>query len=98
MPSETIARPSLLVGKREQSRLAERAVGSLRGLFPARYRPIHATDVARVLVQHAVVDNPGRRVIESIELRELALNGSGHAKESTALPVTIEGDPQSRLA
>jgi uncharacterized protein YbjT (DUF2867 family) len=96
--SLTIARPSLLVGKREHFRLAERAVGGLRGLFPVRYRPIHATVVARVLVQRAVADMPGRRVIESIELREMAMNGSAHADESSAVPVTIEAGPQSTLA
>lgn len=96
--SLTIARPSLLVGKREHSRLAERAVGGLRGLFPARYRPIHATDVARVLVQQAIADKPGRRIIESIELRDIAMNGSARPDGSIALPVTFDANPQSKLA
>lgn len=95
--SLTIARPSLLVGKREQSRLAERSVGGLRGLFPGRYRPIHATDVARVLVQQAVADKPGRRIIESSELREMATNGPAYADGSNALPAAIEAEPQSIL-
>jgi uncharacterized protein YbjT (DUF2867 family) len=96
--SLTIARPSLLVGRREHFRLAERAVGGLHGLFPARYRPIDATDVARVLVEQAVADRPGRRIIESIELRELAMNQSGDSNESPVLPVSLEADPQSTLA
>jgi hypothetical protein len=37
-------------------------------------------------------------VIESIELREMAMNGSAHADESSAVPVTIEAGPQSTLA
>lgn len=96
--SITIARPSLLVGKPEHSRLAERGVGGLMGLFPARYRPIHATDVARALVEQAVADKPGWRIIESIKLRELAMNGSAHGHEATSRPVAIDADPQSSLA
>jgi uncharacterized protein YbjT (DUF2867 family) len=96
--SVTIARPSLLVGKREQTRPAERALGGLRGLFPARYRPIHATDVARVLVNEAVADKPGRRIIESVELRKLARNGSALADGSSASRITLEGAPQSTPA
>jgi len=96
--SLTIARPSLLVGKREHSRLAERVAGRLRGLFPARYRPIHATEVARALVGQAVVDKPGWRIIESTELRELATTGSGHARGATSRPIRLEADPQSTLA
>lgn len=96
--SLTIARPSLLVGKREHSRLAQRALGGLRGLFPARYRPIHGTDVARVLVEHAVADKPGRRIIESIELRKLARNGSTIEAGSSPSRVPIESGPQSTLA
>src|SRR6266540_6327049 len=54
--SLTIARPSLLVGKRERPRLGERIAGGLRELFPARFRPIDATDVARALVLQAIAD------------------------------------------
>jgi uncharacterized protein YbjT (DUF2867 family) len=96
--SLTIARPSLLVGKREHSRFVERAVGGLRALFPLRYRPIHATDVARVLVDQAVADKPGRRIIESIELRELARDAFAHGDRSSSRAVAIEADPQSTLA
>lgn len=96
--SLTIARPSLLVGKREHSRLAERAAGGVLGLFPARYRPIDATDVARALVEQAVADKPGRRILESIELRALAMNGSTHVAGATSRQVAIDADPQSTLA
>lgn len=88
--SLTIARPSLLVGKRERPRLGERVVGGLRALFSARYRPIHATDVARVLIQHAVADESGRRIIESMELRALARNGTSHDVAPGASSATID--------
>jgi len=95
--SLTIARPSLLVGKRERPRLGERVAGGLRALFPARYRPIHATDVARVLIQHAEADEVGRRIIESIELRAMATNGASHGVAPAGSPATIGGAPQSSL-
>lgn len=96
--SVTIARPSVLVGKRERLRVAERVAGGLRGLFPPRYRPIDATDVARVLVLQAVADQPGRRVIESVELRQIARNGVPSAATFGASSDAIEPTPRSSLA
>jgi uncharacterized protein YbjT (DUF2867 family) len=70
--STTIVRPSLLVGDREKSRPAE-VVGRWLGLLvPGNYRPVRAADVAQVLVQAARDDEPGRRIIESLEIRRIA--------------------------
>jgi uncharacterized protein YbjT (DUF2867 family) len=96
--SLTIARPSLLVGKREHPRLGERIAGGLRGLFPARYRPINATDVARALVLQAIADEPGRRIVESVELRRIAMNGESHTRPGPASPPAMESAPQSSVA
>jgi uncharacterized protein YbjT (DUF2867 family) len=96
--SLTIARPSLLVGKRERPRLGERVAGGLRGLFPERYRPIDATDVARALVLLAVANQPGRRVVESVELRDIATNGVAPVPAQSALPDGLESIPQSSVA
>jgi uncharacterized protein YbjT (DUF2867 family) len=96
--SLTIARPSLLVGKRERPRVGERVAGGLRGFFPERYRPIDATDVARALVFLAVADQPGRRVVESLELRELAVNGVSPAALQGVPPEALQSIPQSSLA
>jgi uncharacterized protein YbjT (DUF2867 family) len=93
--SLTIARPSLLVGKRERPRVGGLVAGGLRGLFPARYRPIDAADVARVLVHQAIADQPGRRIIESIELRRIAMNGASHAAAPGASPLKAEPAQQS---
>lgn len=70
--SLTIARPSVLLGTRERPRTAERVAGALLFLAPSKVRPIKASDVALALVGRAVLDEPGRRVLGSAELRRLA--------------------------
>lgn len=70
--STTIVRPSLLVGPRPRPRAGELAGRALGVLVPGRYRPVRATDVARVLVSAARENRPGARIIESEEIRALA--------------------------
>jgi uncharacterized protein YbjT (DUF2867 family) len=96
--SLTIVRPSLLVGKREHWRAGESVVGSLRALFPARYRPIDATDVARAIVLLAATDQPGRRVVESLELRQFAGTGLSSAAPLLRSPEPPEATRQSSVA
>ena len=65
----TIARPSLLLGKRDEFRLIER-IGSVIGEFvPGRFRPVQGEAVARSLVTAARIDAPGLHIIESEEIR-----------------------------
>jgi uncharacterized protein YbjT (DUF2867 family) len=67
--SVTIARPSLLLGPRSERRLGEQ-IGKVLGLVaPARWRPVHAEQVARALVDAATRDEPGVRILENRELR-----------------------------
>ncbi|MFN2399013.1 MAG: oxidoreductase [Gemmatimonadaceae bacterium] len=68
----TIVRPSLLLGERSEFRLGEVLTKPLAFLAPAKYRPVHARDVAGALLQAAVADQPGTRIIESREIRGLA--------------------------
>lgn len=70
--SLTIARPSVLVGKREQPRTGERIAAGISFLTPPWIRPIGATDVATAIVHQAWLDEPGRRVLEVMELRQVA--------------------------
>lgn len=62
---ETVAilRPSLLLGPRAESRpaehLAQLALGPLRALIPARWRPIEAATVARAMRRWALTGAPG---------------------------------------
>jgi uncharacterized protein YbjT (DUF2867 family) len=67
--SVTIARPSLLLGRRRKPRMAEQ-VGKVFGLLsPARWRPVPAVRVAHALVQAAKRDEPGVHILENQELR-----------------------------
>lgn len=74
-----IFRPSLLLGKRMQSRPAERIAGLLSPLVGwvmmgplARYRPIKAAAVARAMVRVARDAPRGAHVYESDEIRRLS--------------------------
>jgi len=71
-PGLTIARPSLLLGAREETRPLESLMQRLGWLMPAKYAPIDANDVAAALVRLAGEDRPGVRIVESRELRALA--------------------------
>jgi uncharacterized protein YbjT (DUF2867 family) len=71
--SLVIARPSLLVGERSESRLGEQLMGPIARFLPARYRAITSACVARALVRLALAP-PGkspRRVVLSDELQIL---------------------------
>lgn len=70
--SVSIVRPSLLVGARARPRRGEEVARRLAFLVPARYKPIPANAVAAALVRMARDDLPGRRVMESREMRRFA--------------------------
>jgi len=88
--SLTIARPSILVGKRDQPRTGERIAAGISFLTPPRIRPIDAADVAAAIVHQAWLDQPGRRVLETPELRLIA------AAARSAPPVA--STPQTSVA
>lgn len=77
--SVTIVRPSLLLGDRAEFRFGEELAASLSWTFPRRYRPVHVRDVARVLVDAAVDDQPGVRIIENTAIHLHAHGYSGVA-------------------
>jgi uncharacterized protein YbjT (DUF2867 family) len=68
-PRTTIARPSLLLGARDEFRLGERLFAVVGRLAPPAYRPVHAADVARALVAAAHARRPGVEILESRALR-----------------------------
>lgn len=70
--SITIARPSLLLGDREEHRLGEELGKRIGWLTPGRYRPVAASAVALALVLAAREDRPGMHIIESEDIRRLA--------------------------
>lgn len=67
-PSVTVVRPSLLLGDRQEFRLGEALAMRLSWAFPRKYRAVRVRDVARVLVNAAVEDRPGLRIIENAEV------------------------------
>lgn len=78
--SLVIARPSLLLGDRKSlgqpprsgEQLAAWASASVGWMLPKRVRPIEAREVARGLWHALQQGAPGKRVVESDELRRLA--------------------------
>jgi uncharacterized protein YbjT (DUF2867 family) len=69
LPRLTIVRPSLLLGERREFRLGESIAKRFAFLMPGKYAAIHARDVAAALVRFAKDDAPGRRIVESSEMR-----------------------------
>jgi uncharacterized protein YbjT (DUF2867 family) len=66
--SITIARPSFLIGEREQRRPGE-TIGRLLGLLaPRRFRSVHVRNVAAALILAARQDKPGLHVLENADL------------------------------
>ena len=63
--SVTVARPSLLLGDRNEFRLTEEVAKRLSWAFPRKYRPVHARDVAAALLAAAAADQPGVNLIEN---------------------------------
>jgi uncharacterized protein YbjT (DUF2867 family) len=82
--SITIVRPSLLLGDRAEFRLGEEIGKRLAFLFPSRYKPVAASAVAAALVRAAREGAPGRRIIESAELRAVAAPSAEPAGRGSA--------------
>jgi uncharacterized protein YbjT (DUF2867 family) len=70
-PQLTIARPSLLLGARQEFRLGERLAAPLMRWLPGKYRGIQATVLARALWRLALEEDTVTRVVESNQLRRL---------------------------
>lgn len=68
-PSLTLARPSLLLGDRSPPRLGEEIGKRLAWLFPPRWRPVQASQVASALVRAAQADEPGVKILDNTALR-----------------------------
>lgn len=73
--SLTLVRPSLLDGGPRPERRFGEEIGlwfgtKLRGLIPARYRPVSTKAVAQAMLQAALASKPGVHVIESESLTQ----------------------------
>ncbi|MCU0458105.1 MAG: NAD(P)H-binding protein [Bacteroidales bacterium] len=73
--SVAVFRPSMLMGKRNEFRLAEEIARILTSplsfLFPPKYRPIRGHDVARAMISAAKSEEPGFRVYHFTEMMAL---------------------------
>lgn len=69
--SVAIARPSLLIGERSETRLGEKLFAPVSKLLPARYRGIEGKTVARALAKLLHQAQPGFRIALSDELQTL---------------------------
>jgi len=84
----TILRPSILEGKRQDSRFMERlGAGAVRffGLFSKkarRYRPVHAEVVARAMIRESLYPTGEHRIVELDDIFALA----GEAVDSNIHP------------
>lgn len=67
----TIARPSLLLGQREEIRLAELLAAPFARILPGKLHGIEACALARALWRLALETGKGVRFVESDELRRL---------------------------
>lgn len=76
-----ILRPSTLVGKRESRRPIEEFFAKITqviNLLPSlkKYSPIHASKVARTMVDSAKNSSSGVKILESDEIYKIAINSS----------------------
>jgi uncharacterized protein YbjT (DUF2867 family) len=74
IPSVSILRPSMLLGNRQESRpletLAQAISRPLSFLFPSKYKPISAGDVARAMLSVSNKEMPGIRIYHYKEMME----------------------------
>lgn len=78
IPTLVIVRPSLLLGKRNENRIAE-SLGKwimkpLSFLIPARMKPIEAADVAKAMVHATNSDLKGNHIFHYPEIKNYAQN------------------------
>jgi uncharacterized protein YbjT (DUF2867 family) len=75
IPSVSIFRPSMLLGKREESRPLETiAQGISKGLsflFASKYKPVLAENVAKAMVAAGKQDRPGFRIYHFAEMKAM---------------------------
>ena len=67
-----IARPSLLLGERNEFRLAEKASEFFCKLLPGNMKAIHAKDVAAALINESLSHAVGCRILESAQMQGAA--------------------------
>ncbi len=72
-PSVTIARPSLLLGARQERRLGEELSKQFAWLLPSPWAGVQAAQVAAALVQASREERIGVTILENKEIRRIRL-------------------------
>jgi uncharacterized protein YbjT (DUF2867 family) len=72
-PSLSILRPSVIAGERAEHRPLERLGERLLALGPDAWRPVQASDIAAAMLALALREADGVTVVESKEIRALAV-------------------------
>lgn len=67
--SVTIARPSVLLGARDELRVGELVLKRLAYIFPAAWKPVQARQVASALLRAARAGRPGVEILNNAALR-----------------------------
>lgn len=75
IPSVSVFRPSMLMGKRNESRPAEAIaqvmMAPLSFLFPAKYKPVKGLDVAKAMIEAAKQEEKGFRIYHYTDMMDL---------------------------
>ena len=74
-PSLAIFRPSLIAGERNEARPLERLSGHVLRFAPAAYRPVDARDIGNAMVQVALDEETGVRIVTSDQIAWQARTG-----------------------
>lgn len=76
IPSVSVFRPSMLLGERKEFRLGEEAgrllSRPLSFLFPSKYKPVRASDVAKAMAAAARNEEKGFRIYHYTDIKLLA--------------------------
>ena len=72
-PSVTIARPSMLLGERQEHRFGESLAKNIFWLLPSKWAGVDAIQVATALVNAAHESGPGVTILENEEMRKIRI-------------------------
>jgi uncharacterized protein YbjT (DUF2867 family) len=78
IPSISVFRPSMLMGKRQEFRFGE-LIGKVLGgtfsfLMPSKYKPVKASDVAKAVIAVSKQSSAGFKIYHHSEIMDLARN------------------------
>jgi len=82
-PSVTIARPSMLLGEREEYRSGEKLAKRIFWLLPSKWAAVEASQVAAALVKSAQEPKLGVTILDNREMRKIHMEGHSVIKQGS---------------